>query len=111
MTSILITTPSYLGCHGTRYARGWYVSAYVQHRPPRGKLPCASGTYSTQEADTRSPYVQYRGSWTYVSAQVRADRGDQEEGDGAQTDDEVEVRLSRRRAWARMVTERWAVGS
>ena len=27
--------------------------------PPEGKLPCASGTYSTQEAGTRSPYVQY----------------------------------------------------
>ena len=46
-----------------------------------------------------------------MSAQVRADRSDEEEGDGAQTDDEVEVRLSRRMAWARMVTERWAVGS
>ena len=46
-----------------------------------------------------------------MSAQVRADRGNEEEGDGAQTDDEVEVRLSRRMAWARMVTEKWAVGS
>ena len=35
---------------------------------PRGKLPCASGTYSTQEAGTRSPYVQYGGSGAYVSA-------------------------------------------
>ena len=24
--------------------------------PPSGKLPCASGTYSTQEAGTRTPY-------------------------------------------------------
>ena len=28
---------------------------------PRGKLPCASSTCSTQEAGTRSPYVQYGG--------------------------------------------------
>eukprot|EP00964_Phaeocystis_antarctica_P118155 scaffold81960_cov57-Phaeocystis_antarctica.AAC.1 len=32
------------------------------------KLPCASGTYSTQEAGTRSPYVQHGGSGAYVSA-------------------------------------------
>ena len=35
---------------------------------PRGKLPCASGTYSTQEADTRIPHVQYGGFGAYVSA-------------------------------------------
>eukprot|EP00964_Phaeocystis_antarctica_P096845 scaffold63078_cov66-Phaeocystis_antarctica.AAC.2 len=28
---------------------------------PRGKPPCASGAYSTQEAGTRSPYVQHGG--------------------------------------------------
>ena len=33
----------------------------VRSWAPRGKLPCASGTYSTQEASTRSPYVQYGG--------------------------------------------------
>eukprot|EP00964_Phaeocystis_antarctica_P121757 scaffold85425_cov70-Phaeocystis_antarctica.AAC.2 len=33
---------------------------------PQGKLPCASGTYSTQEAGTRSPYVQYGGPGAYV---------------------------------------------
>ena len=33
----------------------------------------ASGTYSTQEAGKRSPYVQYGGSGTYVSAQLRAE--------------------------------------
>ena len=27
------------------------------------QLPCAAGTYSTQEAGTRSPYVQYGGPW------------------------------------------------
>eukprot|EP00964_Phaeocystis_antarctica_P017120 scaffold9445_cov59-Phaeocystis_antarctica.AAC.3 len=32
-----------------------------QYWAPRGKLPCASGTYSTQEASARSPYVQYGG--------------------------------------------------
>jgi len=29
------------------------------------QLPCASGTYATQGAGTRSPYVQYGGSGTY----------------------------------------------
>eukprot|EP00964_Phaeocystis_antarctica_P096041 scaffold62414_cov75-Phaeocystis_antarctica.AAC.1 len=29
---------------------------------PGGTLPCASGTYSTHEAGTRSPYVLYGGS-------------------------------------------------
>ena len=38
---------------------------------PGCKLPCA-GTYSTQEAGTRSPYVQYGGSGTYVSARRAA---------------------------------------
>eukprot|EP00964_Phaeocystis_antarctica_P075127 scaffold46317_cov70-Phaeocystis_antarctica.AAC.2 len=33
---------------------------------PRGKLPCACGTYSTQEADTRIPYAQYGGPGAYV---------------------------------------------
>ena len=35
---------------------------------PGGKLPCAFGTYSTQEAGTRSLYVQHGGSGTYESA-------------------------------------------
>ena len=36
------------------------------------QLPCAAGTCSTQEAGTRSPYVQYGGPGTYVSTQVAA---------------------------------------
>ena len=36
------------------------------------QLPCASGTYATQEAGTRSLYVQYGGPGTYGSAQVPA---------------------------------------
>ena len=35
--------------------------------PARGKRPCAFGTHGTQEADTRSPYVQYGGSGACVS--------------------------------------------
>ena len=38
----------------------------------QGKLPCASGTCSTQEAGTRNLYVQYGGPGTYVSAPSRA---------------------------------------
>ena len=42
--------------------RGWYAyRARTSCVGPRGKLPCASGTYSTQEADTSSPYAQCRG--------------------------------------------------
>ena len=44
--------------------------ARVQCVAPRGELPCASGTYSTQEAGTPSPYVQHAGSGTHVSAQT-----------------------------------------
>ena len=57
--------------HGTRYvrqARGWYAYGVRTVREAQGKLPCASGTYSTQEAGTRSSYVQYGGSVAYVSA-------------------------------------------
>ena len=39
-------------------ARGWYG---VPCEAPGGKLPCASGTYSPQEAGTRRPHVQYGG--------------------------------------------------
>ena len=58
-----------LWCHGTRYvrhARAWYAYGVRTVAAHRGKLPCASGTYSTQEAGTRSPYVQYGGSRMYV---------------------------------------------
>ena len=37
---------------------------------PRGKPPCASGTYPTREAGTRSPYVPSGGPGAYVSAQT-----------------------------------------
>ena len=36
---------------------------------PGGKPPCASGTYPTREAGTRSPYVPCGGPGAYVSAQ------------------------------------------
>ena len=51
------TTDRRLGCHGTRYARharGWYAYGL---RTVRGAL-----------GGTRSPYVQYGGPGTYVSA-------------------------------------------
>ena len=46
-----------------RHARGWYVRAAYTHSslllsPRKGKLPSASGTDSTQQAGTRSPYAQ-----------------------------------------------------
>ena len=37
---------------------------------PGGKPPCASGTYPTREAGTRSPYVPYGGPGAYASALV-----------------------------------------
>ena len=50
--------------------RGWYAyRARTSCVGARGKLPCASGTYSTQEADTSSPYAQCRGPGACVSAQ------------------------------------------
>ena len=41
---------------------------YVYRVAPQSKLPCASSMYITQEAGERSPYVQYGGPGTYVSA-------------------------------------------
>ena len=38
---------------------------------PGGKPPCASRTYSTREAGTRSPYVPYEGAGAHVSASHR----------------------------------------
>ena len=38
---------------------------------PGGRPPCASGTYTTREAGTRSPYVPNGGRGAYVSAQER----------------------------------------
>ena len=52
-------------CHGIR-------GTGVPHgeRAVVRQLPCASGTYGTQEAGTRSPYyVQYGAPGAYVSAQ------------------------------------------
>ena len=50
-------------------ARGWYG---VPCEAPGGKLPCASGTYSPQEAGTRRPHVQYGGPGAYASTQACA---------------------------------------
>ena len=50
-----------------RHTRGWYAYP-VRHavRTVRGASGqadhCVSGTYGTQEAGTRSPYVQYDGT-------------------------------------------------
>ena len=56
-----------------RYARGWYAYSVCTVVPPRGKLPCASGTYSSQGAGTRSPpCVQCGGSGRHVSTQASA---------------------------------------
>ena len=40
--------------------------------PPGGKLPCASSTYSTQEAGTRSPYVPASGTYSTQEAGTRS---------------------------------------
>ena len=62
--------PDRLWCHGTwwyvRHLRLVRVRRTYSAWGPGGKLPCASGTYSTQAADTRSPYVQYGGCGAYV---------------------------------------------
>ena len=61
-----------------RHARGWYVCL------ARGKLPCASATYSAQEAGAHSPYAQYGGGpGTHVATKVRA----------SQLDDAVALRV------------------
>ena len=46
-------------------------SAYST-RGPGGKPPCASGTYTTREAGTRSLCARYGGTGAYVSAQREA---------------------------------------
>ena len=46
---------------------------------PGGKPPCASGTYTTREAGTRSLYVPNGGAGAYVSAQASAKAPDDEE--------------------------------
>ena len=49
-----------LWCHSAGcvwHARGWYAHGVRTVRGLLGKLPCAFGTYSTQEAGTRTPYI------------------------------------------------------
>ena len=57
-----------LWCHGTRYVRHTRESYAYGIRTVAQQLPCASGTHATQEAGTRSLYVQCGGSGTYGSA-------------------------------------------
>ena len=54
----------YATVHAARPRLGRVASAWG----PGGKLPCASGTYITQEAGTRRPYVPYGGPGAHVSA-------------------------------------------
>ena len=56
-------------CHGTRYVRHTQGRYAYGVRTVAQQLPCAAGTYATQEAGTCSLYVQYGGSGTYRSAQ------------------------------------------
>ena len=76
----MITTERY--AHGTpeagtrtQYARcvgrGEQAAGYLPH-PAASKPPCASGTYSTREAGTRSLCARYGGAGAYVSAQREA---------------------------------------
>ena len=48
------------------------VPSTYSTRGPGDKPPCASGTYPTREAGTRSPYVPNGGAGAYASAQVAA---------------------------------------
>ena len=67
------TSPSTCGApHGTRYVRHARGSYAYGVRSVAQQLPCASGAYATQEAGTRSLYVQYGGSGRYGSAQPSA---------------------------------------
>ena len=47
-----------LWCHGTRYVRHTRGRYAYSVRTVGHWMPCAAGTYSTQETGTRSPYVQ-----------------------------------------------------
>ena len=49
---------------------------------PGGTPPCASGTYPTREAGTRSPYVPDGGAGAYASAQAVAEVARDEPGQG-----------------------------
>ena len=60
----------HLWCHGARYV---HMDSRV-HTVAQ-QLPCASVTYATQEARTRSLYVQYGGSGAYGSAQSSTSSG------------------------------------
>eukprot|EP00964_Phaeocystis_antarctica_P054311 scaffold31897_cov58-Phaeocystis_antarctica.AAC.8 len=61
-----------------QHARGRCVyGVYVRYRAcgpgPQAAL-CPRGTYSTQEAGTRSPYEQYGGPRAYLSARAWSPR-------------------------------------
>ena len=59
-------------------ARGWYVyPVRTGTWGPGGKPPCASGTHTTREAGTRSPYVPFGGPGAYV---VSSGRGEARRG-------------------------------
>ena len=70
--------PSLVSCnlwrHSMRYVRhgrGWYAYDARTVVPSQGKLPCASGTYGTQEAGTRTLYARHGCGtlWFYMSGQ------------------------------------------
>ena len=65
--------------YAVRMVRPWLVRVPRTYSTwgPGGKPPCASGTYPTREAGTRSPYVPNGGPGEYVSAQVVATSVDQ----------------------------------
>ena len=57
-------------------------TAHVQCVGPWGKLPCASGTYGTQQAGTRTQYVQHGGPIMGVRVSMGRD-GDEDDLGGA----------------------------
>ena len=60
--------------YAVRTVRPWLVRVPSTYRTwrPGGKPPCASDTYPTREAGTRSPYVPYGGAGAYASAEELA---------------------------------------
>ena len=52
----------------TRLRKWQHLQRVARGCEPNPKLPGASGTYVTQEADTSGEYVQYGGPRAYVSA-------------------------------------------
>ena len=64
-------TPRTVQSANTRPAHMVHTEQRTCHGLVRTRqLPCASGTYATQEAGTRGLYVQYGGSGAYGSAQA-----------------------------------------